>query len=515
LTWSSAGTGRKSFAARVDFPVQFPLQRRGEGAASILSSGSQLTLADRRKGIFDAMSSSVDLYIYDLAQGMASQFSGLVGFQLEGIWHTAVVAFGTEWFFGAGGIETAPPGGTMLGAPLRTVRLGETNVDRQAFLDYLRGLGADKYQGHRYSLLNHNCNTFSNEVAKFLTNNTIPNYILELPEKVKSSPVAALLGPLIEGATPRGQDFQGPAPARQNEAAEEASRYNHFPLCKYVTFAKEIDAERFRDKVRELTKTHIEYLPTSQGANQVVDNLVNLATQTSPLARRAWTTARYLIRNWPRADTFPVLDAVRWAVSRGEPAEANMPGEILAVMKTNLSARDAPQTVRQLCLKVICNLFAQEKARLLLLKEREDLVSRINTVMEDTETHTQTEAETEAEGQTASRTSILEITAVSVPLNYTVALLDAPDHEASVQLVSSLLTSFLGRMSAPEASYRGLVALGALVTGCCSGDNNSNATQLRDLALALDADSVLQKVDAGGVDKVTQCLAEVRTALGL
>ena len=30
------------------------------------------------------MSTPVELYIYDLSQGMASQFSGLVGFQLDG-----------------------------------------------------------------------------------------------------------------------------------------------------------------------------------------------------------------------------------------------------------------------------------------------------------------------------------------------------------------------------------------------------------------------------------------------
>lgn len=112
----------------------------------------------------------------------------------------------------------------------------------------------------RYSLLDHNCNTFSNEVANFLTGTSIPSYILELPEKVKSSPVAALLTPIIEGATPRGQDIQDAnrhATAQQQlrehqqqhqqqPGADEPNPYNHFPLCKYVTFAKEIDAARFR-----------------------------------------------------------------------------------------------------------------------------------------------------------------------------------------------------------------------------------------------------------------------------
>lgn len=35
-----------------------------------------------------------------------------------------------------------------------------------------------------YNLLEHNCNTFSNEVAQFLTGNSIPAYITNLPSEV-------------------------------------------------------------------------------------------------------------------------------------------------------------------------------------------------------------------------------------------------------------------------------------------------------------------------------------------
>ena len=125
------------------------------------------------------MPSTVEVYIYDLARGMASQFSGLVGFDLEGIWHTAIVCYGTEWFFGGGGVEQSSPGGTMLGQPLRKEALGVTQLDFRAFHEYLEGLRRDRFQGHRYSLLDHNCNNFSEEVARFLTGRGIPSYILE------------------------------------------------------------------------------------------------------------------------------------------------------------------------------------------------------------------------------------------------------------------------------------------------------------------------------------------------
>lgn len=33
----------------------------------------------------------------------------VTGRQIEGIWHTAIVAFGREYFFGSAGIQSCPP----------------------------------------------------------------------------------------------------------------------------------------------------------------------------------------------------------------------------------------------------------------------------------------------------------------------------------------------------------------------------------------------------------------------
>ena len=63
----------------------------------------------------------VELYIYDLSNGMARQFAPIFGinFEIEGIWHTSLVVHGFEWFFGSQGIQTCSPGGTSMGPPLR------------------------------------------------------------------------------------------------------------------------------------------------------------------------------------------------------------------------------------------------------------------------------------------------------------------------------------------------------------------------------------------------------------
>jgi hypothetical protein len=54
--------------------------------------------------------SSVYVYIYDITKGLARQLSlPLIGKHLDGVWHTGIVAFGREWFFGGGGIENCMP----------------------------------------------------------------------------------------------------------------------------------------------------------------------------------------------------------------------------------------------------------------------------------------------------------------------------------------------------------------------------------------------------------------------
>ena len=157
------------------------------------------------------MSYRVELYIYDLSAGMARQLAPMLGiggafglnFDLEGIWHTAIVVHNTEWFFGGTGIERSTPGGTMMGQPMRIEHLGETSLSLDAFMDYLHGLGQDLFRGARYDLFKHNCNNFSNHVAQFLCGRTIPQYILDLPEKVNfflSYAVSFQLSPL----TPNG-----------------------------------------------------------------------------------------------------------------------------------------------------------------------------------------------------------------------------------------------------------------------------------------------------------------------
>lgn len=65
---------------------------------------------------------------------MATQLAPMLGFPIEGIWHTAVVVHGFEWYFGGGGgIVHSLPGTTELREPLRTVELGATDINLAQF----------------------------------------------------------------------------------------------------------------------------------------------------------------------------------------------------------------------------------------------------------------------------------------------------------------------------------------------------------------------------------------------
>ncbi|XP_050694155.1 uncharacterized protein LOC126984470 isoform X3 [Eriocheir sinensis] len=147
----------------------------------------------------DDIGYQVELFVYDLSKGLAKSMSpALLGKQIEGIWHTGVVAYGREYFFGSGGIESCRPGGTILGDPERVEELGESQVPYPLFLEYIFGLGEATYKPGAYDLLKHNCNNFSDEVSQFLCGHGIPKHILQLPDEVLNTPLGETLSGLVK-----------------------------------------------------------------------------------------------------------------------------------------------------------------------------------------------------------------------------------------------------------------------------------------------------------------------------
>ncbi|XP_008554464.1 uncharacterized protein LOC103576158 isoform X4 [Microplitis demolitor] len=219
----------------------------------------------------EEMGTKVELYVYDLTKGAAAIMSQLlIGRHIDGIWHTAIVAYGREYFFGPSGIQSIRPGGTVLGEPLRVEKLGDTFLPYSVFLEYINGLGTSKFAAGTYHLLRVNCNNFSDEVSSFLVGSGIPKYILDLPEEIIKTPVGQALAPLIEtlansasaGFTvghrfvePRIQREVSPEYQLLNTAIEEA-RLNSIALEERRNVLNEKLAKKERKKKKKKKEKH-------------------------------------------------------------------------------------------------------------------------------------------------------------------------------------------------------------------------------------------------------------------
>ncbi|XP_003383659.1 PREDICTED: desumoylating isopeptidase 1-like [Amphimedon queenslandica] len=169
------------------------------------------------------MPQKVQVYIYDLSMGLASQFSALfLGKQINGIWHTGIVVYGKEWFYGGEGIMHTHPGGTVMGPPHQVEDLGETDVPEEIFRDYLKDISA-QFSNQTYNLFTNNCNTFSNEIAQFLTSRSIPEHISNLPQEVLETPFGAQIKPMLDQMQNIRGNFEQPLPAAPPQARQSTS----------------------------------------------------------------------------------------------------------------------------------------------------------------------------------------------------------------------------------------------------------------------------------------------------
>ncbi|KIV93522.1 hypothetical protein PV10_04732 [Exophiala mesophila] len=134
----------------------------------------------------------VQLYVYDLSQGMARQFSqALTGVQIDAIYHTSIVYNNVEYFFGQG-IHRKIPGSTHHGSPMKIISMGSTQLPPDVIDEYVASLESI-YTPESYDLFVHNCNNFSQDLAMFLTGKSIPEEISSLPETFLRTPMGQML----------------------------------------------------------------------------------------------------------------------------------------------------------------------------------------------------------------------------------------------------------------------------------------------------------------------------------
>jgi hypothetical protein len=87
---------------------------------------------------FKQMAEKVTLLVYDITRGMAKGMSMMmIGQQVDAIYHTSIVVYGREYFFG-GGICNMAPKTTPYGKPIQEILIGETEIPQDVFEDYLK-----------------------------------------------------------------------------------------------------------------------------------------------------------------------------------------------------------------------------------------------------------------------------------------------------------------------------------------------------------------------------------------
>lgn len=139
---------------------------------------------------------TVTIHVYDLSQGMARSMSQMfLGKQIDGIWHTGIVVYNQEYYFG-GGICAGPPSQTPYGYPTKVENIGFTQIPQDVFHEFLQSISS-KFSLSTYDLFKNNCNNFTEECCQFLTGESIPSYITGLPAEVLNTPLGRMIEPMI------------------------------------------------------------------------------------------------------------------------------------------------------------------------------------------------------------------------------------------------------------------------------------------------------------------------------
>jgi len=141
--------------------------------------------------------SPVALHYYDLSKGAASAISPwLLGQRLDGLWHTGVVVYGKEYFFG-GDICLDTPGTTAFGEPTKVIELGFTLWRQEELHNYVVDELRPFFNKDVYDIVLNNCNHFADRVCVWLTGLHLPAEVVQQPEKVMQLRAARMLRPVL------------------------------------------------------------------------------------------------------------------------------------------------------------------------------------------------------------------------------------------------------------------------------------------------------------------------------
>ncbi|XP_023334256.1 uncharacterized protein LOC111705809, partial [Eurytemora carolleeae] len=418
------------------------------------------------------------------------------GRPLEALWHTAVVVYDREYYFGSAGIESVPPGTTMLGQPLKIEDLGETQIPFEVFNEYLLTHSKDRFKGERYDLFHHNCNNFSHETAQFLTGKGIPQYILDLPYEVLSTPMGQMLAPMIQQMTPRGNSIpftMGDAIERnglpQSSSTRSFTQTNGtsslhtevttkvFPVKTPVLLDNPLNVEGIMKKMKEFN---------AQEENKLTEIEMNIFSGLAKgLVRISKESYPVLVKvlSWNPEHRFPALDLLRQKCLRLNECEVEVES-VLDILLENLKVGDTNAMLATAALANIISI-SEHTSKVEVESVIERLVSLLPSSHKKLELYIVTFLHNLVLHHTNNRSR------------------DEDDKslEIKILLLSSVLTRVTPTIVQVETEERILITLGNLLS---SGDQ-----EIRDLAHSMDIREFIIKVEPRSDKKIIKELKEL------
>ena len=142
--------------------------------------------------------SKVSLISYDISGRATKNLSRILfGKKIEGIWHTSILAFGYEWWYGGDCFQSRPFTTPFGPTPDRVEDLGETTRSLAELKDFIRSRMRKKYSYSTYDVICNNCNHFTNDISMYLCHVGIRRTIVSLPGDLLSGGLAKVLRPFL------------------------------------------------------------------------------------------------------------------------------------------------------------------------------------------------------------------------------------------------------------------------------------------------------------------------------
>jgi len=163
-------------------PITTPTRRaRHHSVLQMRSEIPGTRAAQAAEGAGEGEGEKVELRIYNIDKyGLSKLGSKALRKDYNAIWHVAIGAFGSEFWFDHQINEESLDGiEVRFGyAPAEVVDLGKTSKTHKELQDFLVELD-NKYNVETYDCFHHNCHNFAQEVAVWLTGNSIPQWCLD------------------------------------------------------------------------------------------------------------------------------------------------------------------------------------------------------------------------------------------------------------------------------------------------------------------------------------------------